>query len=91
MIEAILSLIGPVLFGVLHIPYPWAVSWAVACSAYWLWNNRQSITFARRNAYAAEAVPLAFSYFTTALLCLAISALFIGVHSVVYFLAVFLH
>src|SRR6266851_9802197 len=38
----LLSLLGPVYFGILHSPYVVLVVWSAACAAIFFWSNRAS-------------------------------------------------
>jgi hypothetical protein len=80
----LLSLLGPVYFGYMHLPYVVLVVWSAACAAFFFWSNRASLRHARQMAYTTYPVPLPYMAFFTALLYVACSVGLLIVYSVLY-------
>ena len=79
-IDAWVSLFGPAYFAYVGITVPFMVTWAIACAALAMWNNRES----RRQARQAPGAVVSRSWRVSIGMFVLVAAGYIAAHSAVY-------
>ncbi|TIT35476.1 MAG: hypothetical protein E5W65_13050 [Mesorhizobium sp.] len=81
-IDAWVSLFGPAYFAYAGATVPFMVTWAIACAALAMWNNRES----RRHARLALGIAASRSRPASIGIFVLVAACYIAAHSAVYLL-----
>ncbi|MEI9429000.1 hypothetical protein [Mesorhizobium sp. Cs1299R1N3] len=79
-IDAWVSLFGPAYFAYAGVRIPFMVTWAIACAALAMWNNRES----RRQARLAPGIAASHSWPASIGMFVLVAACYIAAHSAVY-------
>ncbi|WP_292210838.1 hypothetical protein [Mesorhizobium sp.] len=81
-IDAWVSLFGPAYFAYAGVTVPFMVTWAIACAALAMWNNRES----RGHARLAPGIVASRSWAASTGIFVLVAACYIAAHSAVYLL-----
>jgi hypothetical protein len=90
VIESALSIIIAGLFGYWHALYSWVIGLSVVTAVFFLRSHRLLPTVQHR-AHRADFIPSLRMHFTTVVIFMSISVIFLAVHFAVYFLVSWTH
>jgi hypothetical protein len=80
------GLIGPVYFGLKGVSFWAAIGWAVLISLIFMWDSKETLLTAKKQAFGVEDQSKILPAFATFMIFVSVTTVNVGVHMLIYHL-----